>query len=198
MPLSDIIRKIEEASLAESRKVLDEAEERARAIASAAKAEALSRRERILGESRREAEKAESLSKARAEALRRQLVLRAKQEMVDSVFTEALARLSSMPAGEYRETVLRSLTAFAAGTETVTFGPEDESKLGADFAGVANSALKAAGKEGRLTVTFAALSLGGGLILTSGGVSQNLTFPTLVGRLRDEMEMEVARVLFPS
>lgn len=198
MPLSDIIQKIEETSLAESRKVLDEAEDRRAKIIASAKAEAESRREQILGEARSRAAKAESLSKARADALRRQLVLRAKQGLIDSVFAAALARLSSMPAEAYQETVLGALRSFATGVETLTFGPEDEAKLGPDFAKAANAAMAAAGKKGKLSVVYAPSSLGGGFTLTSGGVSQNLTFPALVGRLRDDMEMEVARVLFGS
>ncbi len=198
MPLSDIIQKIEETSLTETRKVLEEAKDRRAKIISSAKAEAESRRDQILGEARSRAAKAESLSKARADALRRQIVLRAKQELIDAVFAEALARLSSMPAEAYRETVLGALRSFAAGVETVTLGSEDEVKLGPDFAAVANAAMVEAGKPGKLTITYAKTSLGGGLMLTSGGVSENLTFPTLLGRLRDDMEMEVARVLFGS
>jgi len=198
MPLPDIIKKIEETSSAESRKVLEEAEERLRNVVSAARAEAESRRDQIIGDARSQAGKAESLSKARADALRRQIVLRAKQELVDAVFTDALARMSSMPAEAYKETVLKALVSSATGTETVTFGPEDQAKLGPEFAKAANAALVKVGKQGQLKVAYAPSSIGGGLILTSGGVSENITFPALVGRFRDEMEMEVARVLFSS
>ncbi len=198
MPLPDIIKKIEETSSAEIRKVLEEAEERLRSVLSSARAEAHARGEQIVGDARSQAGKAESLSKARADALRRQIVLRAKQGLVEAVFTDALARMSSMPAEAYRETVLKALISAATGTETVTFGPEDQTKLGPDFAKAANEALVRAGKQGQIKVAYAPSSLGGGLILTSGGVSENITFPALVGRFRDEMEMEVARVLFSS
>lgn len=196
MPLEDIIRKIEESSSAESRKVLAEAEDKSQKIVLAAREDAAARRDKILGDAKHEAAKVEALSKARADAYRRQLLLREKQALVDSVFAEALKKLAEMPASEYRTLIVRALTSFADGSETVTFGPEDKDRLGDGFAEAANAALRSAGKDGRLTVAYAASSLGGGLILTSGGVSQNLTFPTLVGRLRDEMEMEVARVLF--
>lgn len=198
MPLPDIIRKIEETSTAESRKVLDEAEDRRRTIVSAAQAEASTRRDQILGEARSQAGKAESLSKARADALRRQLVLKAKQELVDSVFADALTKMSSMPSAQYKDTILQAIRSFATGTETVTFGPEDQARLGPDFAKEANAALVKAGKQGQIKVTYGTSSLGGGLILTNGGVAENITFTALIGRLRDEMEMEVARVLFSS
>ena len=198
MPLGDILRKIEETSSEESRKVLAEAEDRGSKIVSAAREEASLRREQILGEARAQAGKAESLSKARSNAHRRQLILREKQELVDSVFAMALTELAQMPPAEYRDIVIRALCSFAEGNESVTFGPEDEARLGVGFIEAANAALQSAGKDGRLTLVFAGSSLGGGLIVTSGGVSQNLAFPTLVGRLRDEMEMEVARVLFAS
>lgn len=198
MPLEDILRKIEETSSVESRKVLAEAEDKGQKIASAAREEASSRRDQILGEAKAQAGKAESLSKSRSDAQRRQLILREKQELVDSVFAGALTALAEMPPAEYRDIVIRALCLFAEGNESVTFGPEDEARLGSGLIEAANAALTAAGKDGRLTLVFAGSSLGGGLILTSGGVSQNLTFPTLVGRLRDEMEMEVARVLFAS
>jgi len=198
MPLADILQKIEETSSAQSRSVLDEAEGRRRELLDAANAEASLRRENILGEARSQAAKAESLSKTRADAGRRQLILREKQGLVDSVFGEALTKLSALPAAEYRQIIIRALCSFATGIETVTFSAEDQEKLGADFFAAANAAMVAAGKEGRLTVAYGPSSLGGGLIITSGGVAENLTFPTLLGRLRDEMEMEVARVLFAS
>jgi len=198
MPLQDILRKIEEESSAESHKVLSEAEDRRKKVESAAREQAAARREQTLAEAMAHAEKAKALSKSRADANRRQAILRAKQDLMESVMAEALTKLTQMEASEYRDLIIRSLCTLAEGNETVTFGPEDEARLGPDFIQLAKAALAKAGKQERLTLAYAASSLGGGFILTSGQVSENLTFPTLVGRLRDEMEMEVARVLFSS
>ncbi len=196
MPLSEILKKIDETSAAESESILAEARTRSEKILADAKDMADSRREQIVGEARQKAQRAESLGRSRAQALRRRLILEEKQALIDSVFAEALSRLSDMPAAEYKDLLIGSLCIYAEGDEVLTLGPEDEVKLGADFAKAANDALKASGKDERLTVAYAASPFGGGFILTRGGVSQNLVFPTLVNRLRDEMEMEVARMLF--
>lgn len=196
MPFEDILRKIEETSLEESTKIIADAEEKARQLLEKARSEASARRDALLLEAKARAEKARTLARARADSTRRQSVLREKQVLVDSVFAAGLSRLAELPADEYKQIVLKALANSARGDETVTFGPEDEERLGAEFVALANKALSQVGKSGRFSVQYASASLGGGLVLNSGGVSQNLTFPALAKRCWDEMEIEIARKLF--
>ena len=196
MPLEDILRKIEEGASEESQRILAEVEEKSRMALDDARREASSRKEQIVGEARAQARRAESLSKARADAATRQTILRQKQAAVDAVFASALSSLNALPDDEYADILLRALSARAGGNEILILGPEDEERLGTAFIVRANQALASSGKAGRLAVEYAKESLGGGFALSSGGVTENLTFPTLVKRFRDDMEIDVARILF--
>lgn len=196
MPLEDILRKIRDESSRAARDIIEDAEARARKRLEEAKAEARGKASLILEGAKAEATKAESMAKARADATLRQLVLKEKQALIDSVFAKAAEALASIPAEEYRAMMLRSVAEAAEGNEIVVFGPEDQGRLGAGFAGDLNREISAKGKPGSVKVRYAEKSLGGGYLLQSGGVSLNATFPALMKRFADELEIEVARKLF--
>lgn len=196
MPLEDILRKIEEAAAEECRGVLAEAEEKSRAKIGGARTEASAKRDRIVNDASAQANRAESMARARADAGKRQVILREKQSAIDAVFEKALQSLAALPKDQYKALILRALASEAAGDEVMVLGPEDRERLGADFASQANASLVQSGKPGRLTVEYAKATLGGGFTLSRGGVTQNLTFPALQRRVREEMEIDVARILF--
>ncbi len=196
MPLADILRKIEETAQQESARILAEAEQKGRTVLGEAKEHAAQRSQQVLGEARSQAERANSLAKTRSDALKRQMVLKEKQAALDAVFSEALDRLAALPPAEYQGIILQALKNSAKGNETIILGAEDRQRLGPEFRETANAAVGLTGESAGFTVQYADGTLGGGFILVSGGVSLNVTFPALVKKLRDEMEIEVARILF--
>lgn len=195
MPLEDILNKIRDESSQAAQAIIDDAEARAKKRLDEARAEAQSKAAAILGEAKTQAAKVEAMAKTRADAGRRQALLKEKQTLIDGAFAKAADNLSALPSEEYREMMLRSLREAAVGGETVVFGPEDKARLGDGFADELNRALSA-DKKPTVICEFADKSLGGGYILRSGGVSQNVTFPALIKRFADELEIEAARRLF--
>ena len=59
-----------------------------------------------------------------------------------------------------------------------------------------NTELKAKGLKGEIKISETIGSFRGGFILEKGGVEINNTFESLVDSLKDQLEFEVAKVLF--
>jgi V/A-type H+-transporting ATPase subunit E len=196
MPLEDILTTIRNRAEETAKEILEDAGLRAKRRIDAVRAEAQERAAGILSVAEGEAAKVEGAAKTRAGAGQRQAILREKQSLIEGVFAEAREALATLPAAEYKELILESLSRSAEGHETVVLGPEDRERLGPDFAGELKDRLSSLGKGTGVKVEFAEKSLGGGYILRSGGVSLDSTFPALVRRFEDELEIEVARTLF--
>ena len=196
MPLEDILKKIKDAANAEASGIVDEATEKAQAKVAKAAEEASKAASKRLDEVMAVIKRDAAIAVARAETERRQAVLQEKQRLVASVFTGALKELASMPDAEYRDFLVEAIVRSMTGGEEVILGAKDEARLGPDFLGMVKSGLKASGKREDVTLSYSDSAHGGGFILKQGGLSFNLTFPAVLQRLMDELEIEVARCLF--
>ncbi|HHX28591.1 MAG TPA: hypothetical protein GX716_06210 [Firmicutes bacterium] len=196
MPLEDILDRIRDGAEKAAKEILDDAGSRAERRLSASRSEAQARAADIVSAAEAEASKILAAAKTRADAKRRQTVLGEKQSLIEETFAKAIEALASLPPEEYKELILESLARSAEGNETVVLGHEDRERLGPDFAIELKNRLSSLGKGADVTVEYAGASLGGGYILRSGRVSLNSTFPALVKRFEDELEIEVARTLF--
>lgn len=196
MPLEDILSAIKEKARHTSEEIVRSAEAKAEERLKAAEGEGRGIAGSVLAEARAKGSAQEVIARSRAESQARQTVLKEKQGLIASVFDAALAALRDIPAPEYREILLKAIVDNAEGGEEVVLGPEDEERAGKDFASVVNRALEEAGKPEIAGVVFSATSLGGGLLLRKGGVLANITFPAALKKTRDELEIEVASLLF--
>lgn len=196
MPLEDIIAKIKAKASGEAAEILSKAQDQAQRIIAEAQTKASREAEKILETARTDAARVEALAKAFVEAQKRQMVLEEKQKLLSAVFDESLRRLSSMPPEEYRNMLTALLMDCADGDEEVLISGKDAQVLGEGFIEHVNDKLRNLGRDGRLTLRIAEADLGGGVILRKGGIARNLTFPALLKVMRDELEIDVARVLF--
>jgi V/A-type H+-transporting ATPase subunit E len=135
-------------------------------------------------------------AKTRAASQSRQSILKAKQEVLAQVFQKALDDLSKLPEKEYRDLLLNVLMKRAQGGEDVLVGQDDGERLGEGFLDAVNAALAKSGKA-PVRLLFMEGSLGGGFILRRGKISANMTFPAALKKLEDELEIEIAGILFP-
>ena len=175
-----------------------QAETRAQTDEIAARYDEQARRESedILTRGRRNAdERVERLaSVAQLEA--RKLKLAAKQEMLDKAFDKALEDLLNLPEDAYTA-LLTDLTvkASATGREQVFLSQKDRTRYGKQVVTRANEILSGTG-TGALTLAEGSRLIKGGVILSDGDVEVNCTFETLVRLQRNELEKDVAKVLF--
>ncbi len=196
MPLEDIVKKIADKASQEVSGILDEAKERARLRLKEATEKALAVADKELSDAKEAIQRDTDIVIARAETERRQAVLGEKQDLVEGVFDGALASLLDLPGDDYKNLLVEAVVRSSSGGEEIVLGSKDKSKLGTDFQDRLRAALKAQGKSEQVKITYDDHVLGGGFILKRGGISLNATFPAVVKELSDELEIEVARILF--
>ncbi|MFA6655551.1 MAG: V-type ATP synthase subunit E [Bacillota bacterium] len=196
MPLEDILRKIEEKAAQIKQEILTAAEAEAESKLKDAAQRGSALGTGILEQAYQEAAQIESIAVSRAEMQKKQMLLEAKQAVISQVFDEALKELRDMHSEEYKELLIDWISHRADGTEEVIISELEKEILGEDFIAVANQRLKEMGKRGNLTVAYSPEYLGGGLILRRDKVLDNLTFPAILRFMKEDLEVEIATMLF--
>lgn len=189
-------------------KILKDAEERKESILNAANEE----RAKIIAkkEAAAKMEEASMLEKAKIEAKTRQerIVssaelkarnekLKAKQEVIDSVFEKSINELCSMSDEDLKNFIKNMIiNSDITGDENIILNEKGKSVVDNSLLNEINSELKEKGKKGELTISDEVRTFRGGFILEKDGIEINNTFEDLVNSSRDDLEFEVAQVLF--
>lgn len=196
MPLEDILEKISERAASLKQEILASAKADAESRIQASREEASRIEAEIIREAQVEAEQIRSIAASRSDMQQKQMLLGVKQELISQVFDEAVKRLADLPGDEYRALLIDLIGRKADGTEELILSKHDESRLGADFGDAVNEALKAQGKTANLRLSYVPDGLGGGFIVKKGLVADNVTFPAILRLIREDLEIELARILF--
>lgn len=189
-------------------RILSDAQAEIDAINSGAAAEESRIREEYAARARRESEEILAKGARAAEERGSRLIsaahmesgkmqLAARQELLDKAFALALEKLCTLP--EQEQIALLASLIFKAcdtGTEEAVFNPEDRARYGEAACAAANESLRAAGREGGITLSGRTAEIRGGLVLSSGAIEVNCSYETLVRQVRGEAIGEVSRVLF--
>lgn len=119
----------------------------------------------------------------------KKLLLAAKQEIIGKAFAESVEALCADTAG-YKK-LLECMFSYAEDGDILTVAKCDKDILTKDFAE------KLAKKNGiALTLNKQYGEFSGGIILSGKGADKNLTLEVELASLRDEIEPEVAAMLF--
>lgn len=197
MSAEKITAKILADAQAEAQKIGEEAQKRAKEIISRAKREVGQIREEAQKEAQAQAveEKKRVLSRAEMEVKRGSL--KEKQVLIGKVFELALQRVEGMKGGEYSKLMEDLLLkAVEDGDEEVIISEETKGKLGGGFLERVNQRLRTGGKKGEISLAEERRQIGSGFILRKGKKEVNCSFESLLGSKREELEGEVARILF--
>lgn len=183
-----------------TKRIADEGENTAREIIAAAEAEARALRaeyakkaegvrEKILVRAEKDAEDAAFRIESSASSDARRCSLAKKQELISEAFVKAEEKLSSL-SGDELVSALASLALRAAD------GESGELVLAEKDASLKEKILAKCSANKGITVSEETHSLGGGFILKRGNTEINCTFSRLVSELRDELQLEIAGILF--
>lgn len=118
--------------------------------------------------------------------------LAAKQEIIDEVFEKSINKLTELSKEQFLNFVKNSILSMnLTGKQTLILN-ETELKF------VDDSFIDELNKEAKATIALSktAGNFKGGFILENNGIEINSTYEALVSSLRDELEFEVAKVLF--
>lgn len=189
-------------------KILNDAKKRAESIIS----EAETRVKDILENARKEAENvakklekdAEELAKKEAarilslaELEERRKILKEKINILEEVFSQALADLKARPKEEYQE-IMKGLLVKAVnhGDEEVIVAKSDRDKLDEKFLKSVNEELRKMGKKGDLKLVGESEDFNGGLLLRKEKIETWCNLEVLLEMLKDDLEIEIAKLLF--
>ncbi len=197
MSAEKIVEKILSDARAEAERILESARSQAAQIREQAEREAQRQRELILAQAQLEVQSRRRAQIAAATAAARNAVLEAKRALLERVFSQVAERIMTMPANEYKSWLLRLLLkAVETGEEEVILSPGDRQTLGEALVREANAQLTQHGKKGALRLSLETRDIGRGFILKGKNSEINVTLKTLLRRAQDELEIEVARMLF--
>lgn len=192
-----IIQRVMDDAQARAEAIKEEASKKAEAVESEARGKANRRKEQILEQARKSAAEQKSRIIGVAQLEARKKLLGAKQEMIGKAFQKALDELSGMEEREYLSVVRNLLLETAdTGTETVISNERDQKRLTEDFWKEVNKSLAEQDKKGELKLAEETRPIKGGFILQRSGLEMNCSFESLLERKRDELEYEVAELLF--
>ena len=158
------------------------ANEIAQEILEKAEIEAKSKKERVISGAK---------LKARNEKLA------AKQEVIEEVFSKSVETLCKLNDREFVKFIKDSILSLNIdGDETLILNEDGNKIVSKEVVAEINAELKAKGLKGEIKISETIGSFRGGFILEKGGVEINNTFESLVDSLKDQLEFEVAKVLF--
>lgn len=191
-----IARILEDARLKASNNI-KEAEKQASDIINAAKEEAEKKRTVIIENALKNADEMEKRAISVAELEARKIKLKAKQEIITSVFEKAITALNSLPAETYAKILCNMIiSSVAKGNEEVVLSIRDKERLGKEFIDDINRKLAEKGLKGDLRLSEQTANINGGFILKSGEIEINNSFDTLIRMKRNELEPEIIKILF--
>lgn len=198
--MSDInilVDKIIKDAEVKSNEILSIAAEEKRKIISQKEALAESERESIIRKANSEAAARKDRIISSASLKIRNMKLEAKQKVISRVLTEAAKQLKELPKEKYLIFVKDSIMALQLnGDETIIVSQKDSDIINIDFISELNNLLISQGKVGKLKVNSSLKSLSGGFIVERHGIEINYTFEALLEYFRDELEQEIASILF--
>lgn len=186
-----IIDKILSDAKHDAGEMLSEALKKAEALVAAKQAEADAEYDLSVEEARKAGEEVVRRRLTVADLEVKKLLLSAKKQAVDEAFEESLKKLLALPKEEYAALVESMIASAADDGDVVVISENDKNVLTKAFFDKISAKI---GKKLTLSDTFG--NFKGGVMLLGKGVDKNLTFESELALLRDEVEPEVAKIMF--
>lgn len=195
------VEKITERILAEANEAADnaksEAEAKAKEILEEFEGKAKQNYEQLVANGRIEAAAAAERKVRTAKLQAKKDILGTKQEFIDRAYTIAQESILALPEDEYVSLLAKkACEASVSGEEAVILNEDDRSALGQKVVEAANALLAAAGKKASLVLSDETANMTGGLFLKQNDVSVNCSIDSIIGTFREDMDIEIAKVLF--
>lgn len=186
-----IIDKILSDATHDAGEMLFEALKKAEALVAAKQSEADAEYDLSVEEARKAGEEVVRRRLTVADLEVKKLLLSAKKQAVDEAFEESLKKLLALPKEEYAALVESMIASAADDGDVVVISENDKNVLTKAFFDKISAKI---GKKLTLSDTFG--NFKGGVMLLGKGVDKNLTFESELALLRDEVEPEVAKIMF--
>lgn len=190
-------------------RILSEAEEAAKNVVDAAKAEAEAnlkqaeeRAEMLIKQAKQDAAlAAEEHKERRLSAIDSELrrnILAVRRNLLDSVFDKALSVLKNKSANEKIDMFAqRVIKASPEGKGEIMLTARDKSEIGEKLLEAVKKLYGNNGIKADIKISDKSIDASGGFILKTGDIEINNTFETLIKASKGDIEGEIASILFP-
>ncbi len=207
MALPKIIDRIKKEAEEKTGEIIAQAEVQAREFQEKSAAEVEAEINTLRDKGKAEINLQQSRKMQLAELRSRQELLAEKQRLMESAFQKAQKKLANLETKEYHEMLKGLILTYPLeGDEEVIISAADERRLTKEslnphkWIKELNQQLEK--RKGRGKLKLVAQSepgqlRGGGFILKRGKVEANYSFASILSSLRQDLEPEIARILFP-
>ncbi|AEB75508.1 V-type ATP synthase subunit E [Clostridium botulinum] len=194
--IENLTNKIIENAKSTAKNLIDKAKEKETNIISKKVNMAEKEKNIILSKAKDESQikKQRIISNAKLKA--RDMKLSAKIEMLDEVFNASIGELNRMTTSEMLNFIKNSILSSEIDGDEEIIVDISNIVVTSQFVDGLNKELRLKGKIGKLKLSSETRNIGGGYILAKNGIEINNTFDFLVKSLRNDIEAEVAKVLF--
>ncbi|MDZ7798563.1 MAG: V-type ATP synthase subunit E [Patescibacteria group bacterium] len=187
MALENILEKIKKEAREEIKKIEQESEQKIEEIKADFKEKEEKEKERIISESKKQAEKKIQQAKFILANQKKSKLLREKQMLLDEVFTLAAKKMDELDQ-EKQISLLQKLIKNLPSQNKAEIQATENSK------DLVKKALEKSDKS--ITLSSEKVKGQGGFIFSSEKLEIDNRYSTLVQGLRDEVETQVAKILF--
>lgn len=192
--INNLTSKIVKDSEDKKRVILSEAEEKKNKIIAKKQEKAASEEKIIIEKAETEAISREERIISSAELQARNEKLKSKQIVISEVFETTIKELCNVSSEDFRGFVKAViLNSDFSGSQNLILNEQGKKMIDFDFISELNREI---GSKGNITLSDKTGNFKGGFVLEKDGIEMNNTFEALVNSLKDEMGLEVARVLF--
>jgi len=193
MAVDDILKKIMADAEERARSILSEGQESADVVLEEARDKVDAQKGELDNRARQHAEEERNRIVTLARLSARRELLNEKQGLIAGVFDEAAKRIAELGRGEYREFVKRLLMeTVETGNEEVLVGEGDD-RIDQAFL---EDLSKELGRGKGLKLSEERLSTRAGFVLREGRIETNCALETIMRDARERLETEVAGILF--
>jgi V/A-type H+-transporting ATPase subunit E len=195
--MEKIKERILEDARREADKIIRGAEKEAQNILDHAEKTARQRKKALYEKAQKDSQEARRKTLAMAELEMRKGLLAVKQKMVDTAFERTLEKLRNLEGKDYENMIMGMMEkAVETGNEEIILSPNDLKKFKPEFLSTVNQRLSKKGIKSNLKIAEETRNIRGGFILKGEGVEVNNSFESIIRMERDEIESQVAAILF--
>ncbi len=193
--LEKIINKIDSDNTVRCEQIISSAEKKAEALKLSAKADAEKKAGEIINAANEKKQKIMSVQKSGNEQLKKQMILNAKIDLINSVINASSKKLDSFSDSDYFEFLLKLISKYAVEGECVFLAnSEDNARMPDSFR---SSAAAVAEKKGaRISFTDESINIKNGFILRYGLIEINCSFDSIIDENREDLKEKVNSILF--
>lgn len=194
--LEKMIKVIEADAQANADKILAEAREESDRIISEAKEEAKQCAAKIAEKPASEIKVIMDRAESGARLVKRQMILDAKQKIINDIIQKAKRKLAGLSDKEYFDMILQMVRKYAySQAGVIKFSKADLDRLPKDFEKSLELVLKDK-ENASLIVSDVSVKIDGGFILVYGDIEENCSFDALFSDAKDELQDKLNAFLF--